>query len=219
MSFSSLKTKQRGIRNDFPANLGLRTHRAISWIGRAEVETEDLDAAFAFYWIAFNAAYADDRAQADRPAERSAFEDYFLKLVRLDHTRRIYDVIWGRFPGAIRSLLNNRYVFQPFWAFHNGIPGNESWESAFDASRRRAGKALAEQNTHGVLTILFDRLYVLRNQIVHGGSTWNSAINRNQLRDGVAILANLIPVFIDVMMENPHEDWGSPHYPVVDDRG
>ena len=66
-----------------------------------------------------------------------------------------------------------------------------------------------------VLSNVFDRLYVLRNQLVHGGSTWNSDINRDQVRDGAAILEFLVPVFVDVMMDNPQEDWGRPFYPVV----
>jgi hypothetical protein len=55
----------------------------------------------------------------------------------------------------------------------------------------------------------------LRNQLVHGGSTWNSGINRTQVRDGAAILGFLMPVFADLMMDNPHQDWGKPFYPVV----
>ena len=72
------------------------------------------------------------------------------------------------------------------------------------------------RNTVLVLRLVFDRLYVLRNQLVHGGSTWNSRVNRDQMRDGAAILAFLMPVFVDVMMDNPHEDWGRPFYPVVE---
>ena len=63
------------------------------------------------------------------------------------------------------------------------------------------------------LSFVFDRLYVLRNQLVHGGATWNSAVNRDQVRDGASILGFLMPVFVDVMMDNPHEDWGRPFYP------
>ena len=63
---------------------------------------------------------------------------------------------------------------------------------------------------------MFDRLYVLRNQLMHGGSTWNSAVNRNQVRDGAAIMGFLMPVFVDIMMDNPQADWGRPFYPVVD---
>jgi len=54
---------------------------------------------------------------------------------------------------------------------------------------------------------VFDRLYVLRYQLVHGGSTWNSSVNRNQVREGAGILGFLMPVFVDIMMDNPQVDW------------
>ena len=38
LCFSVLKAKQRQIRSDFPEAVGLRIHRAISWLGRAEQE-------------------------------------------------------------------------------------------------------------------------------------------------------------------------------------
>jgi hypothetical protein len=65
--------------------------------------------------------------------------------------------------------------------------------------------------------MLFDRLYVLRNQVVHGGATWNSSANRDQLRDGTRILGTLLPTIVDLMMDHPAEDWGRPWYPVVAD--
>ncbi len=67
-----------------------------------------------------------------------------------------------------------------------------------------------------MLSILFDRLYVLRNQLVHGGATWDSSANRDQVRDGAALLGCLLPVFINLMMDNPHREWAMPNYPVVD---
>jgi hypothetical protein len=67
-----------------------------------------------------------------------------------------------------------------------------------------------------VLCFLFDRLSVLRNQLVHGGATGNSAVNRAQIRDGAAILATLMPIFVDIMMDAPYADWGRPFHPVVE---
>ena len=64
-------------------------------------------------------------------------------------------------------------------------------------------------------SILFDRLYVRRNQIIHGGATWNGSINRDQVRDGARIVEFLVPVFIDVMMDNRGHNWGPPYYPIV----
>lgn len=214
---ATLKAKQRTVRDGFPETMGLRAHRAISWIGRAEACREDDDACFIFLWIAFNAAYADEREfQRVAPGERAAFAGYFERLVALDSEKRIYNAIWRRFSGPIKMLLDNRYVFNPFWQHHNGICGFEDWEEKFRTASRTFAQAFQAGDTAKVLSFVFDRLYVLRNQLVHGGSTWNSGVNRAQVRDGAAILAFLIPVFVDLMMDHPDKDWGKPFYPVVD---
>ena len=111
LTHAALKTKQRALREGFPETMGLRVHRSISWIGRAEA-AEDDDARVIFLWIAFNAAYADEREfQGPAPGERAAFADFFAKMVRLDAERRIYNEIWEGFAGPIRVLMQNRYVF------------------------------------------------------------------------------------------------------------
>jgi hypothetical protein len=75
---------------------------------------------------------------------------------------------------------------------------------------------MASHDTPLILSILFDRLYVLRNQLIHGGATWCSKVNRDQVRDGAAVLMSLVPTFIDIMMDNPTHPWAMPHYPVVE---
>lgn len=214
---ATLKEKQRALRADFPETIGLRVHRSISWIGRAEQAGDDHDAAFLFLWIAFNAAYADEGSlQGIATGERGAFEDFFAKLVALDADQQIYSAIWQRFSGPIRNLMQNRYVFNPFWQFHNGIDGYDDWEERFNASARSFTQAIQSTDTARVLSFVFDRLYILRNQLIHGGATWNGAVNRAQVGDSAAILGFLMPVFIDIMMDNPDGDWGQPFYPVVD---
>lgn len=217
LSYCALKERQRAIRASFPPTLSLRVHRAISWIGRAETCNDDNDARFIFLWIAFNAVYADESEfQVVSPSERAAFVDYFSKLVLHDRERRIYNALWQRFSGPLRMLMDNRYVFSPFWQYHNGIDGFADWEERFKVASRSFASAFQAGDTVRVLKFVFDRLYVLRNQLVHGGSTWNSGINRNQVRDGSAILAFLMPVFVELMMGNPQENWGLPFYPVVE---
>lgn len=212
-----LVEKNRAIREHFPETLRLRLHRALSWHQRALKEPDDPDAQFIFYWVAFNAAYGDDAAEAMRMGERSRFQDYFSKIVRYDAEGAIHDAIWQRFAQSIEALLTNRYVFQPFWCHHNGVPGYENWEERFERSQRGVRSALFRKETLFILSVLFDRLYVLRNQLIHGGATWNSAVNRNQVGDGARILEFLLPLFLDVMMDHPEENWGNPHYPVVRD--
>ena len=111
---------------------------------------------------------------------------------------------------------DNRYVYHPFWQHQNGAPGYEDWEHKLERGRIAINHALREHDTVRILSILFDRLYVLRNQLVHGGATWNSDVNRDQVRDGASLLGCLLPIFVDLMMDNPQHEWPMPNYPVVD---
>lgn len=212
---ASLKEKQRRLREGWQTPLVLRSHRALSWLKRAEQEEDDDDVRFILLWVGFNAAYASDLDRAIEH-ERKLFQAFFATLVRFDGKHRIYDAVWKRFSQEIRLLLDNKFVYQPFWAHHNGVHGNDDWEKWFDKSRAAVGKALKDLDTAKILSILFDRLYVLRNQLVHGGATWDGKVNREQVRVGAAVLSCLLPIFIDLMMDNPDEPWAMPHYTVVE---
>ncbi|WP_234360582.1 hypothetical protein [Francisella philomiragia] len=65
------------------------------------------------------------------------------------------------------------------------------------------------------LNTIFSRLYTLRNQIVHGGSTWNSSKNRQQLKDANNILSKILPEIIMLMMKNLLEFQDRTNYPPV----
>ncbi len=214
LSFEELKAKERLLRDGFPETMAVKVHRAISWIGRAQAEPDDPDAAFLFYWIAFNAAYADDQ-DADTPiSERTRFAAVLRQIVRLDSFGTLQGAVAQRFQGPIRKLLENRYVFRPFWL--NVNRGSDAdWQRAFRSSALEARQSMIDNDVARILLIVFDRLYVLRCQMVHGGTTWGSYVNRDQVRDGAAILGTFLPAMIDLMLDNPDEDWGRPFYPVV----
>lgn len=212
LGHTQLKEKQRGLRDGFDLSLGLRVHRALSWYGRAEQEREDDDTRFILLWIGFNALYAKE---IEEGSEREQFREFFAELIRMDAKHRIYDAVWRRFSQEIRLLMDNRYVFSPFWKFQAGVPGYDDWEERFMRSGRAIGAALSNHATDQILSILFDRLYMLRNQLMHGGATWNSDANRAQVRDGGAILGCLFPIFVDLIMDHPDEPWDMPQFPVV----
>lgn len=70
---------------------------------------------------------------------------------------------------------------------------------------------LALTPLHGITP----QLYVLQNQPVHDGATWNSSVNHDQLRDGRAILAALVPAVIEIMTASPVFDDDPIDYPVI----
>ncbi len=215
MDHSELKARQRAEREAFHENLGLRVHRALSWLDRAEQHSGDSDAQFIFLWIAFNAAYATEIDERYRLSEQGTFRTFLQKLNDLDSQGRIADLIWTEFPGSIRVLLDNQFVFQDFWSFQNGTLTEDEWKQRFAAARKAAHRALGERDTVTVLSIVLSRIYTLRNQLMHGGATWNSSVNRSQVRDCTIILGKLVPLVIEIMMDHPETLWGDACYPVV----
>lgn len=214
LSHPSLKERHRLERSNYSANLSVRVHRALSWLQRAEQEN-DADSDFIFLWIAFNAAYATEIDTLQGLDQQTAFNSFIKKLHDLDLEKRLDQLVWSSYPSSIRILLDNRYVFKGFWEYQKGNKSQEDWESEFSRAKKASNLALENHNTPVVLSIVLSRIYVLRNQLVHGGATWNSTINRDQVRDCVAIMNQLVPVIIEIMMDNPNTLWGDVNFPLV----
>ena len=198
-------------------SLALRMRRSISWGLRGDdaLERDDADGAYIFYWIAFNAAYGEEREERTEELEHKRIERFLERIARLDKEDSLFSSLWVAYSGPIRVLLENQYVYGPFWHHYNGRAGYENWRERFASEQRRVLQALGNKDAPTVLAILFNRLYVLRNQLVHGGATWGGSVNRDQVRDGVALLGFLTPQFIALMLNNPSESWGPPFYPLV----
>jgi hypothetical protein len=192
-------------------------HRALSWLKRAEQLGDDPDGRFIFLWVVFNAAYATEIDEKYRLSEQETFRNFIKKLVELDKKGRLSGLVWDEFTGSIRLLLDNPYVFQEFWDFKNGRCTEEEWKRRFSRAREKAKRALAARDTVTVLCIALSRIYLLRNQLVHGGATWGGSVNREQLRDSVNLMAKLAPLVIEIMMDSPDTLWGDACFP-VDDR-
>jgi hypothetical protein len=214
LDYSHLKERQRSERESYPENLSLRVHRALSWLHRAESCENDLDGQFIFLWIAFNAAYAQDLAYLNL-SEAATFSQFVTKICDLDQNKGLTNLVWDVYPSSIRLLLDNQYVFQPFWDHQNGHDNAANWQEKFEKAKQQANTALAKQQTDKIIELVLTRLYTLRNQIMHGGATWNSQVNRSQLNDGVNLLGKLVPIIIEVMMDNPQALWGEANYLVL----
>ncbi len=201
--------------SELPEELNIRLHRSISWLACAEKYAEDIDLYFLNQWIAFNACYALDMHVQEQKTEREKFRLFIQNLIKHDGEQRIFNILWEKFSGPVRILIQNKFIFRTFWDHKRGEVAD--WKKAFDKSNEEASKHLAKKNVAGLLEILLDRLYILRNQLMHGGATHNSKINRRQVKDGAKILEMLIPIIIEIMMQHPEEDWGRLLFPVINE--
>ena len=208
----ALKERHREIRDGQPDALRLRIHRALSWLTLSEQEADDPDTRFILQWIALNAAYAREFGREE--TERDRARGFVETLVRLDANKLLHQALFQQFTGPIRTLIDNKFTFEPFWTAMRTHDSSGRWEESFANSKKAAFAAVMQGDTSKVLGIVFDRLYVLRNQLIHGGATWNSQINRAQVADGIAILGTLVPLVLAIMMEHP-QDYGDVLYPVV----
>jgi len=224
-TYEELKAKHRELREveKWDRDFGTRIHRALSWLDRSEREKDDLDAKFIFLWISFNAAYAQELDTGGiyhdkkKNTEQTKYGQFVNKLIECDKNKNIYNILWIKFSGPIRLLIDNQFIFRPFWDFQRGKSYQDlKWEDDFKKEKDIAHKHLSQQNVSKLLIILLDRLYMLRIQLMHGGATWNSGVNREQVRDGAEILSFLMPIIIDTMMGNYGSDWGETCFPVIE---
>jgi hypothetical protein len=214
MNHRSLKARQRRERATHSPSAALRIHRALSWLGRAEQLEGDRDTQFILLWIAFNAAYAGERDERRPASERSTYKEFLDTLLAMDGDGVVEDLVWTEFPGSIRLLLDNAFIFPGYW--RGAAAPAEGWQAAFATANRAATRALGARDTSTVLSIVLSRLYVLRNQLVHGGATWNGKVNRAQVRDGANLLRKFVPAVIGILLDHADHDWGPASYPVVE---
>lgn len=211
LTSASLKAKQR--ENDvFGEDYSIRVSRAISWLRAAE-ETPSIDLKVISLWIAYNACYAV-KPTVDDAKEHENHHRFLELLIKADEKQRIYKLFWDTYTGPIRVLINNQFIYRRFWQYHRGEV--TEWEQSFKRENDHIFRLLMHPNKSTELVwLVLQRLYQMRNQLVHGGATFEGKVNRDQVKDSAAILGSFVPVVIDIMLNHRDLDWGSIHYPVI----
>ena len=154
----------------------------------------------------------------ERVEREQTVQHYFSRILALEHGRTIHRAVWQRFPNPIKAFVANQYVYWRFWEFQDEVDGAGDWVDRLEWDVKRVDGAIARQRTNetsAVLKVLFSRLYVLRNQLLHGGATWNSSVTRprGDGRDHVLPGTHLRYV----MLRNPDAGLGQSNFPVVYD--
>lgn len=203
-----LQERLRAQRDLFNQDHSTRLHRANSWWRAAQQQGNDPDLCFISAWISLTACSVTGES-----ATESDLLPLLRRLVELDRDERIYDLLWHTYSATVRALIKNPYVYAPFWEAQRGI--RDDWRQAFERSSVDALNCLSRRNVAELLAITLERLSVLRAQVIGGGATYGSSVNREQVTTGGALLMSLLPVVLDIMLNHPHEEWGVLAYPVV----
>lgn len=196
-------------------NVMLRTRRATSWIAYAkeQMDKELYHTAFCFYWIAFNACYGS----GPQTSERDEYVSYLRKIEKHDEQKIICHCILNEILGDVEDLVGCRFAYNPFWREGHRSQYEEGWRESFRsefACFQGEMKKSVNMATVTVLSILFDRIYCVRNQVMHGSTTREKSTGEDQIKYSAIILDRLIPVFVHLMLRNRHVGaWSRPYYP------
>ena len=149
-----------------------------------------------FFWISFNALYGRDSQEGDKE-----FKEYFDEILSDEGVKEhICDLFNNEISWEIRLLTKNRFIRRHFWE-----------EGKIKNPGRKPNivpDIITRKNIKKVLYDVFRCLRILRNQAMHGNSTWNSEVGRRQLCDGIKIMQPLLPIFIKMekFNNNSHSD-------------
>ena len=211
---------RRDIRQDrFDQGFAVRIRRAISWLERAEKELDDQDAKFILLWIAFNALYSKDHHSYQDDDERGRQKAFFKIIQQIDSSEEICKLIETECLAEVHNIITNKFIQRKFWDYvmknklQNMKP--ENWPETEPNWKNEANKQLSELqelikggDTSLTLIAIFENLYILRNQLIHGCATWQSKKYRNKLEedmdqvyDGCKVLEKIVPLFIKLMVK------------------
>ena len=119
-------------------------------------------------------------------------------------------MLWHKFSGPVRLLIENEFAYKQFWdAQHDK---SIDWRKLFEKSINKSRNYLSRHDIAELLEVV-GRLHTVRNQLLHGGATYKSKLNRSQVKDAGEILGFLMPVIIDIMITNIDDDLGACQLP------
>jgi hypothetical protein len=197
--FRALPKEQREEHEDF----AIRMWRALSWLERAEAgDPADIENRFISAWIAFNALYGQIGPDNQPWGDREARDTFLAHVWRIDQRGQLSDLLQMRQTWAFR-IIEDKFLSTQFWEV------GDAAKSVVRDELQNAMKWVGTPRAERALHMLFDRLYVLRNQLLHGASTKGSKLNRRALKECGTLLLAFLPLMIDVLIKfGIAEDWG-----------
>lgn len=202
-----------------------RVKRINNWITHARSVPRGKDnehISYLFYWIAYEAAYQQYSPDGKTEDERDRRKKFHEKIANCEIARDDLQS-WLKFcKKQARQLLELRQANRCFWR-HKGEDWSkdpDAWKDHFVENSELAISKLTDaicnpKSIPEALDSLFDNLSVVRNQIVHGGSSGEKSYGRHQVTWGNKILKFIVPALCDCIENNKTTNWGKPPFPRV----
>ncbi|MCH2144011.1 MAG: HEPN domain-containing protein [Phycisphaerales bacterium] len=192
--------------------LSIRLHRACSWLRRAQHVartdgTDSIDDQLVLLWISFNALYGLWDEETNHPArDIGSVRDFLRRVLELDRDDE-FGKLLQRERGLCERLFDNVYLDHYFWrGLDAGDTEDDSWHNMPTKGRKYLNDGRAEL---ALDRLMLYRVYTLRCQLVHGGSTHGGQLNRASVADCGRLLHQVLDIAIRILIERAEDVEGT----------
>lgn len=195
-----------------------RLQRSDSWIRAASALTpEQMHEAFIFLSIAFNCLYGRRQYEGDETRigeDVEVFVTKLLALARLDGGEggaTLEEAIAAcRREGA--ALIRDKFLDNRYW---RGAQPSVELQARLNRDAEEVLQRLDEGSCREFLSLVFRRIAVLRNQVMHGCATYGPrSQGRASLEKGLRVLRLLVPACYQLVFRHGHRvKWDPVPYP------
>ena len=209
-----------------------RVSRSLSWLKDAEqkVKEEHLATerhlAFVLYWISFNATYNKISIDiSQREYELDVVKEFLKKIISLDRNHHMISFCRDELQ-KIEETIRNRYIDHKLWKVIGNRVKNKRYmtESSVFSEHKKISKTeknfinktlknikenivVNDTTIVRMLSILFHRFYIYRNQLLHGSITRGGDVSDAQAKQCLSLMKGFMPLILYIMLDNPNKNW------------
>lgn len=195
-----------------------RLQRADSWMrAAAGLRQDQMHEAFIFLYIALNCLYGRRAYEGDETRIGEDLEVFFTKILTLDQKDRAEGgALLAEAAAACRkegaALIRDKFLVNRYW--RGSLPSTEL-QTKLNRDAAEALDRLDEGSFREFLGLVFRRVSVLRNQIMHGCATYGPrSFGRASLDKGLRVLRVMVPAFYQLASRYGHAvKWDPVPYP------
>ena len=195
-----------------------RLQRADSWIqAAAGLTPEQFHESFIFLYIAFNCLYGRRKYEGEETQIVEDLDAFISKILAMhEQDARQGGTTLKNALAACRQdgmvLIRDRFLVNQYW---RGTQPPAALQVKLNQEALGALEALADGDYREFLTLVFRRISVLRNQVMHGCATYGArSYGRASLSKALRVLRVLVPAFYELSRRYGHEQtWDPIPYP------
>lgn len=201
-------------------NLRDRLGRSLSWLEAASNLRQDqsqVQVEFIFLFIAFNCLYGKRQYEGAETKIRQDLEEYFTKILDLHEINKreggtTLSEALKRSRYCWLQLLEDEYLDNGYW---RTAEHRQGFKEKYRSQKFSALARLKNREYKELLHVIFSRIVVLRNQIMHGSATYGpKSKGWESIQKATPVLRALVPALRELMCRSGDAvDWPKIPYP------